>query len=180
MTISARQMYRNFWDPTSSFKWICTHGQIYIYIYIYIYMYVCICMDIYTYILTYIYSLYCTHIHMYTQWLTWNLSCESILTHYMYLHTHMCVCVYSSSLESLFVGVFPFLVDNSESKILVRRPSNEANNAGVWVLVALEAECWCFGLVDEIWVEDVELVSLQLCMYVHMYGWMYAIQNWCG
>lgn len=63
--------------------------------------------------------------------------------------------------EASFVRVFPFTIDNFKSNRFIRRPSCKFQNGKIFVISAgNEFILWCFGLVDEVWVEDVELVAL--------------------
>lgn len=71
-----------------------------------------------------------------------------------------------------FCTVVPFFVDDTESNVLVRGPSDKADEARVFgssrserftplaPVLALDAESRCFGRVDKIGVENIELVAL--------------------
>lgn len=63
--------------------------------------------------------------------------------------------------EAPLVGVLPLAVDDLERDGLVGRPGGELEQRKVPVVAAGdELILRCFGLVDEVWVEDVELVAL--------------------
>ena len=68
--------------------------------------------------------------------------------------------------------VVPLFVDDTESDVLIRGSSNEADEASVLsscrcerftplaTVFALDTESRCFGCVDKIGIEDIELVAL--------------------
>lgn len=59
------------------------------------------------------------------------------------------------------MGEFPLPVDNPECDVLVRRSSAELQDDSIIVAGLFDNLIGrCFGFVDEIRVEDVELVSL--------------------
>lgn len=63
--------------------------------------------------------------------------------------------------EASLVRVLPFTVNNFKSNGFIRRPSSKFKNGKIFVISAgNEFILWCFGLVNEVWVEDVELVTL--------------------
>ncbi|CAN0879886.1 hypothetical protein LINGRAHAP2_LOCUS13349 [Linum grandiflorum] len=66
-----------------------------------------------------------------------------------------------SALESLLVRVLPLLVHNPESDILVRRSSVEPDDARlITTSISINRIRRSLGLVHQVGVEDVELVSL--------------------
>ncbi|CAN0879895.1 hypothetical protein LINGRAHAP2_LOCUS13353 [Linum grandiflorum] len=68
---------------------------------------------------------------------------------------------FKSTLEPLLVRELPLLIHNPESDILVRRPGVEPDDARlVATSVSIDSVRRSLGLVDQIRVEDVELVTL--------------------
>ena len=58
------------------------------------------------------------------------------------------------------VAVLPLSVDDLEGDVLVRRPRGHPQDTILSVINRQQLELWCGSLVDQIWVENVELVSL--------------------
>ena len=69
---------------------------------------------------------------------------------------------------------FPFSVDNPECNIFIRRSSAELQNHSVVIARLLDdLICRGFRLVDKIWVEYIELVSLN-----HLRGRVVGAMVW--
>lgn len=63
--------------------------------------------------------------------------------------------------KSSLVTVFPFLVHNRKRKIFVWGTRREEQDTGVVVALGFDKLVrGCLGLVDEIWIENVEFVAL--------------------
>lgn len=68
--------------------------------------------------------------------------------------------------------IIPFFVDNPEGKVFVRWSSHKPNETCVFLsrlgrrftalptVLTFDAICWGLGLVDQVGIEDVELVTL--------------------
>ena len=62
--------------------------------------------------------------------------------------------------KASFVSIFPFPVHYFEGNVLVGRTSRYTEDAIFPIFYWQQFECWCRGLVDQVRIEDVELVSL--------------------
>ena len=62
--------------------------------------------------------------------------------------------------ESSLVSIFPFSVHYFEGNVLVWRPSRDSEDAILSIVHWQQFEGWCGGLVNQVRIEDVELVSL--------------------
>lgn len=63
--------------------------------------------------------------------------------------------------EAVSVGVLPLPVDNLKGNVLVRWASMEPQNPKVFILrTGLKEVLWGRALVNQVWVENVELVAL--------------------
>lgn len=58
-------------------------------------------------------------------------------------------------------AILPISVDNLKRNVLVWRASVESQNDKIHTIFArLEDILWCFALVDQVWIKDIELVAL--------------------
>ena len=65
------------------------------------------------------------------------------------------------ALEAMFLAHVPLFVDYFESQVFVWCAGFESNDEGVSrIRDVLEVELWCIHLVVQVWVENVEFVSL--------------------
>lgn len=63
--------------------------------------------------------------------------------------------------ETMAMRVFPFTVDDLKRDVLVRRPGVKTQDTEVLVVEArLQEVLWRGALVDQVWVKNIKLVSL--------------------